>query len=164
MNKLSPEGSKLIKFFEGLKKVLPDGKIAAYICPAGVPTIGYGSTMYPNGQKVNIKDVITLQRAEEIFAWHVGLFEKDVNSLVKTILQPHQFDALVSFAYNLGSDIDADLIAEGLGDSTLLKKVNANPNDPTIKDEFVKWNKAGGHVLAGLTKRRQMEADLYFTR
>ena len=66
-----------------------------------------------------------------------------------------QFDALVSFAYNLGPN--------SLKSSTLLKKVNANPSDPTIKDEFLKWTKAGGKVLKGLVLRREAEAALYFS-
>ena len=70
---------------------------------------------------------------------------------------------MVSFAFNVGSDIDVDNIPEGLGDSTLLRKVNANPNDPSIAREFIKWNKAGGRVLDGLTKRRIQESELYFS-
>ena len=67
-----------------------------------------------------------------------------------------QFDALVSFAYNVG--------VGNFAKSTLLKKVNANPNDPTIRSEFEKWNKANGRVLKGLVTRRKEEADLYFTK
>lgn len=121
-----------------------------------------GSTIYPNGQKVSEKDIITKERALEIFVWHLSLFENDVNKLVKTNISQKQFDALVSFAYNVGSDIDIDLTAEGLGDSTLLKKINVNPNDKIIESEFLKWNKAGGVVLNGLTKRRKSESFLYF--
>ena len=92
-----------------------------------------------------------------------NMFAKDVDSLVTSNINQNQFNALVSFAFNLGSDIDADNIPEGLGDSRLLRRVNANPNDPEIAREFVKWNKAGGRVLDGLTKRRLKEAELYFT-
>ncbi len=67
----------------------------------------------------------------------------------------NQFDALVSFCYNVGP--------ANLKSSTLLKKVNINPNDPTIKNEFLKWTKAGGKVLKGLVTRRTAEAELYFT-
>jgi len=160
--KTSELGVKLIQYYEGLNKVLPDGRIGSYLCPAKVWTIGWGSTIYPNGQKVGSKDIITKERAKEVFLWHLSLFERDVNSLVKNNISQCQFDALVSFAYNVGSDIDVDLIAEGLGDSTLLKKVNNNPNDLTIEQEFLRWNKAGGKVLNGLTKRRRTEATLYF--
>jgi lysozyme len=161
---ISDRGLALIKEFEGCHKVQLDGTIKSYQCPALIWTIGYGSTIYPNGQKVGPKDVITRQRAEEIFRWHVGLFVNDVNSLLKTHVTQEQFDALVSFAYNVGSDIDIDLIAEGLGDSTLLKKVNANPNDPTIANEFNKWVKANGQTLPGLVKRRAAESKLYFNK
>ena len=146
-----------------------------YYCPAGVPTIGYGSTMYQNGRKVTMLDkAITEPQATDIFDWHVSLFEKDVNMLLgidtkgvavdKGKYTQNQFDALVDFAYNLGSDIDADNIPEGLGDSTLLKKILANPNDPSIRTEFLKWNKAKGRVLNGLTKRRAHEAELWFKK
>ena len=67
-----------------------------------------------------------------------------------------QFDALVSFAYNVGT--------ANFAKSTLLKKVNANPNDASIRAEFGKWNKSNGRVLKGLVTRRKEEADLYFTR
>lgn len=155
--KVSPTGVKMIQNFEGCI-------LHPYKCPAGVPTIGYGNTFYPNGKKVTMKDSpITLERANAIFMFVLSFFEKDVNSLVKTQLNPCQFDALVSFAYNLGSDIDADDIPEGLGDSTLLKKVNANPKDPSIVNEFLKWNKCNGKVNDTLVKRRTIEAHYYMT-
>jgi lysozyme len=81
-------------------------------------------------------------------------FGKQVDSFTRDDLTQSQFDALTSFCYNLGGG--------NLKSSTLLKKVNLNPNDPTIKAEFLKWNKAGGKVLAGLTRRREAEATLYF--
>lgn len=106
---------------------------------------------------------ITQQQADQIFEFVLGLFERDVTSLVKRPLFPYQFDALVSFAYNVGSDIDQDDIPEGLGDSTLLRMVNANPLMPRIPAEFLKWNKAGGKVMKGLTRRRTIEAYYYRT-
>jgi lysozyme len=155
--KVSPTGIKMIQRFEGCI-------LHPYRCPAGVPTIGFGNTFYPNGKKVTMKDSpITLERANELFLFVLSFFEKDVNSLVKTVLKPFQFDSLVSFAYNVGSDIDADDIPEGLGDSTLLKKVNANPNDPAIVNEFLKWNKCNGKVNDALIKRRTTEAHYYMT-
>lgn len=156
--KLDSKGYDLIKKFEGLS-------LKPYLCPAGVPTIGYGNTFYPNGKKVTMKDpIITKEKAYEILVFVADLFAKDVATLIKTTVTQNQFNALVDFAYNLGTDIDADEIAEGLGDSTLLKKVNKNPNDPTIKDEFMKWNKANGKILKGLTNRRNEEAQLYYTK
>lgn len=155
---LDSNGYKLITDFEGLS-------LKPYLCSAGVPTIGYGNTFYPNGRKVTMKDIpITKEYAFEIFKFVADLFAKDVASLIKSQVTQNQFNALVSFAYNLGTDIDADNIAEGLGDSTLLKKVNINPNDLTIKQEFLKWNKAAGKVVNGLTKRRIREAEIYFTK
>lgn len=155
--KLDDKGYALICEFEGLR-------LKPYLCSAGVPTIGYGNTYYPNGKKVTMKDKpITKEYAFEIFKFVANLFAKDVNSLIKSEVNQNQFNALVSFAYNVGTDIDVDDIPEGLGDSTLLKKVNTNPNDPQISKEFLKWNKAGGKVIEGLNKRRLKESNLYFS-
>lgn len=139
---------ELVKKYEGCR-------LQAYKCPAGVWTIGYGHT----------KDVrqgmqITEDEAERLLVSDLQLFGGDVRKLVKVPISQNQFDALVSFAFNVGSDIDSDTIADGLGDSTLLKKFNAGDVDGAAK-EFLKWNKAGGKVLAGLTKRRQAEHDLF---
>ena len=158
MIKLNEEGYQMIMNFEGLS-------LKPYLCSAGVPTIGYGNTYYPNGKKVTLKDKpITKEYAIEIFKFIADLFAKDVNRLLKTTVTQNQFNALVSFAYNLGSDIDADDIPEGLGDSTLLKKVNKNPNDLTILNEFLKWVRSNGKISNGLVKRRKLEAKLYFTK
>ena len=154
--KLDEAGYNLICTFEGLK-------LHPYLCSAGVPTIGYGNTYYPNGRKVTLKDkVITKEYAKEIFIFIADLFAKDVASLIKSQVTQNQFNAITSLAYNIGTDIDADDIPEGLGDSTLLKKINKNPNDPTISSEFAKWNKANRKVVLGLTKRRTAESALYF--
>jgi len=155
---LDNKGYLLIATFEGLR-------LKPYLCSAGVPTIGYGSTFYPSGRKVTMRDKpITQETAFWMLKQVANMFAKDVDSLVTSNINQNQFNALVSFAFNLGSDIDADNIPEGLGDSRLLRRVNANPNDPEIAREFVKWNKAGGRVLDGLTKRRLKEAELYFTK
>lgn len=156
--RLNEEGYKIIMEFEGLS-------LKPYLCTSSIPTIGFGNTYYPNGKKVTLKDKpITKEYAIEIFKFIADLFAKDVNSLIKTIVTQNQFNALVSFAYNLGSDIDADDIPEGLGDSTLLKKVNKNPNDLTILNEFLKWVRSNGKISNGLVKRRKLEAKLYFTK
>ncbi|WP_264521198.1 lysozyme [Flavobacterium sp. N1994] len=155
--KLSIAGYNLIKSFEKCS-------LKPYLCSAGVPTIGWGNTIYPNGRKVTMKDPpITQAYADEIFYFIADLFAKDVSSLVKSSLKQNQFNTVVSFAYNVGSDIDADNIPEGLGDSTLLKLINANPNDPNIAKEFLKWNKANGVPSNGLTNRRKKEAQIYFS-
>ena len=157
MRKLNQSGYLIIAQFEGLR-------LKPYLCSAGVPTLGYGSTFYPSGRKVTMRDKpITQETAFWMLKQVANMFAKDVDSLVTSNINQNQFNALVSFAFNLGSDIDADNIPEGLGDSRLLRRVNANPNDPEIAREFVKWNKAGGRVLDGLTKRRLKEAELYFT-
>lgn len=149
VTKISEAGLNLIKSFEGLR-------LKPYKCSAGVPTIGYGNTFYENNKKVSLADVaITESRAIELLAWSLTRFEQYVDSYCRDDISQPQFDALVSFCYNVGP--------ANLKSSTLLKKVNANPNDPTIRAEFLKWNKAGGKALTGLTRRRTAEADLYFS-
>lgn len=146
--RLGSKGLELIKSFEGFYS-------KPYLDPIGIPTIGYGATYYPNKKKVTMKDKpLTEKEASDLLKEMMVTYENDVKRLVKRELNQNQFDALVSFTYNLGS--------ANLGKSTLLKKVNANPCDKTIKDEFLKWNKAGGKVLNGLTRRRNAEAELYF--
>lgn len=119
-------------------------------------TIGWGHT----GKDVKPDMQITHRKADELLLEDMRSFVEDVNGLVKVTVTQRQFDALVSFAFNVGSDIDADTIAEGLGDSTLLKYVNASKFD-LAADEFLKWNKAGGQVLRGLTRRRAAERALF---
>ena len=149
ITKLSQKGLELIKQFEGLS-------LTPYVCAGGINTIGYGNTYYTNGKKVTLQDKpITKQQAEELLKFSLSTYEKAVDSFCRDNISQSQFDALVSFAYNLGTG--------ALQKSTLIKKVNANPKDVTIADEFLKWNKANGKVLAGLTKRRQAEANLYFS-
>lgn len=161
--KTNAKGIAILHEFEKCERRLPNGNLQAYKCPAGVWTIAWGNTFYEDGSKVMEGDEITQVRGDSLFNVILVQFEKDVISLLKARLNENQFSALVSFAYNVGSDIDADIIPEGLGDSTLLKKVNANPSDPTIRSEFLKWNKSKGKILNGLTRRRKAEADLYFS-
>jgi lysozyme len=146
--KLNKAGADLIKSFEGCK-------LTSYQCSAGHWTVGYGNTFYENGDKVKPGDKITQERAESLFTLISDSFADKVVPLIKSKINENQFGALVSFAYNAG--------VGNLQKSTLLKKVNANPNDPSIRDQFMLWNKAGGKVLAGLTRRRKAEADLYFS-
>lgn len=149
ITKLSQKGLDLIKQFEGLS-------LTPYVCAGGINTIGYGSTYYPNGQKIKLTDPAITPIVAEAFLKHsLSTYEKAVDSFCRDDISQSQFDALVSFAYNLGTG--------ALQKSTLIKKVNANPKDVTIADEFLKWNKANGRVLVGLTKRRQAEANLYFS-
>lgn len=146
--RLNKAGIDLMHDFEGCR-------LEAYLCPASVPTIGYGSTYYEDGRPVKLGDAITQERADQLFQAIAEDFAKRVRSLLTVGLNENQFSALVSFTYNVG--------VANLKKSTLLKKVNINPSDPTITDEFLKWNKAGGKVLAGLRRRREEEAKLYFT-
>jgi lysozyme len=146
---LNDKGYQLIAKHEGLR-------LSPYLCPANVPTIGYGNTFYPSGKKVTMQDKpITQATAMWMLKETANKFSKDVDKLVTSNITQNQFNALVSFAFNLGS--------AALGRSTLLRKVNLNPKDTSITQEFMKWNKAGGRVLSGLTKRRADEAALYFT-
>lgn len=145
----SKAGIQLIQSHEGLR-------LKPYLCPAGIPTIGYGSTFYPDGSAVKMTDAaITKERATELLAYALQKFENAVNDLVTQPLTQNQFDALVSFVYNVGPG--------AFTKSTLRRKVNANPNDPSMAAEFARWNKGGGKVLPGLVKRRAEEAKLYFT-
>ena len=139
-------GKDLIKRFEGCK-------LKAYKCPAGLWTISWGLTFYPDGTKVKEGDVITQQQAEDYFNAIVDDFAKKVDALIKSNVSENNFSALVSFAYNVGMG--------NFQRSTLLRKVNANPKDKTILDEFKKWTRANGEVLKGLVRRRDAEAKLY---
>ena len=145
--KLNKAGADLIKSFEGLR-------LETYRCSANKETIGYGSTFYEDGSPVKMGDKITKERADSLFEKVSDSFAAKVKNCIQKDINENQFAALVSFAYNVGIG--------NLKSSTLLKKVNANPNDPTIMQEFKKWNRASGKVLAGLTRRREAEANLYF--
>ena len=146
---ISEKGLNLIKKFEGFSS-------KPYLCPANVPTIGFGSTYYENGMLVTLDDdSISEQRATEILKFTTDkMYGSFVNKAVKVKLNQNQFDALVSFAYNLGNG--------NLQQSTLLKKVNSN-DFIGASLEFEKWNKAGGKVLSGLTKRRTAEKELFLS-
>lgn len=148
IEKISEETLGFIAEHEGLR-------LKAYLCQAGVPTIGWGTTIYPNGSKVKLGDEITKDDALKLLKHDVGRFERAVDAMTTDKVNQNQFDALVSFSYNLGT--------EALRKSTLLKVVNTNPNDPRIRKEFIKWIYADGKKLGGLIKRRQDEANLYFS-
>ena len=148
MRSTSLLGLNLIKKYEGLR-------LSSYLCPTGVPTIGYGSTRYPNGKKILLGEKLASEKeATQLLLATLEPFEAAVNKHLPNLNQC-QFDALVAFSYNV--------VSGALIKSTLLKKAKANASDPSILDEFLKWNKAGGKVLAGLTNRRREEANLYFS-
>lgn len=146
--KPSQKAVDLIKQFEGFRA-------NAYLCPANVPTIGYGSTSWGNGQKVKMGEIVSMTTAEKLLL--VDL-EKRAKALEGLNVNQNQFDALISFVYNLG--------VGAFKGSTLFRKVQQNPEDVTIRHEFMKWNKArvGGKLmeLKGLTRRRDAEANLYY--
>lgn len=146
--KLDNNGYMMIADFEGFRS-------KPYLCPAKLATIGYGNTFYRDGRKVTMIDKeITKAEAFDMFKDIADKFAKKVSTCVISPLNQNQFNSLVSFAYNVG-------IANFMN-STLLKRVNANHNDPDIKTQFLRWDKVGTKKLSGLTKRRQIEADNYF--
>lgn len=139
--KTSINGIELIKRHEGLK-------LKAYLCPAGVWTIGYGHTY-------NVKkgDVIDEKQAERFLVSDLIVAETEISRLGLDLNQ-NQFDALVSFVFNVGGG--------NFRSSTLLKKLGNNPDDPDIERQFKRWVYAGNEVLPGLVRRRNDEAELYF--
>lgn len=121
-------------------------------------TIAWGHT----GKDVLPGMTVTQRTADELLEEDLVSFERAVESLVKVPITQGMFDSLVSFAYNCGPDIDSDDKAEGLGDSTLLKKVNAGDFSGAAT-EFLKWIRSGGVVMLGLCKRRAAERDLFMS-
>lgn len=149
VDRASADGVMLMHYFESCS-------LKAYPDPGsknGEPwTIGWGHT----GPEVKPGLAWTQQQADDAFIADLRHFERGVTSLVNVPLTQGQFDALVSFAYNVGLDIDSDTIAEGLGDSTLLRKLNAGDYAGAAL-EFLKWNKNDGKPMRGLTRRRHAE-------
>ena len=146
---ISQKGIELIKFFEGFS-------YKPYLCQAGVPTVGWGTTMYPNGKKVTINDMpITKQQAEIYLRNDIKTVEENIKLFLTKVLTQNQLNALISFAYNVGIG--------GLQKSTLLKKINVNPYDKTIREAFGQWIYVKEVKSQGLINRRAKEADLYFS-
>ena len=143
----SEKGIALIKQFEGCK-------LTAYQDSVGVWTIGYGWTQPVDGKPIRAGMTIKQETAERLLKTGLVSYESDVSRLVKVGLSQGQFDALVSFTYNLG--------ARSLSTSTLLRKLNAG-DYAGAADEFLRWNKAGGKVMNGLTRRREAERALFLS-
>lgn len=152
----SKNGIDLITHFEGVE-------LKPYLCPAEFVTVGIGHVILsPGGEMLKGKDALVKELAKNIVYTKESVqillikdlepFEKNLNSLSINLLQ-NEFDALISFCYNLGSG--------ALQKSTLLKRIKAKEGD--IKEAFLMWNKAGGKVLPGLVKRREAEATLFLT-
>ena len=136
----SQKGLDLIKSFEGLR-------LSAYRCPADIPTIGYGTTA-----GVKMGDTITKERAEQLLREDVTRFEQQVSRMVNVPLTQGQFDALVSFTYNLGPG--------ALEKSTLLDHLNRGDYD-SAAEQFGRWVHGGGKILPGLVRRRASERKLF---
>lgn len=124
-----------------------------YRCPAGIPTIGYGSTFYPGGRRVTMNDPpVTERYAVELLQNLVRDFEAGVSRLVRVPLTQNEFDALVSFVYNVGLG--------AFEESTLLRLLN-DGNKAAAAEQFKRWDKSGGKVLNGLVDRRKAERALF---
>ena len=138
--------AKLARHFEGCY-------LSPYLCPAGVPTIGYGATFYPDGRAVTLKDMpITREYADFMLLWMIkNIYMPAVIKLCPKIDTPERAAALIDFAFNLG--------VGRLKSSTLRKRVNSGQWD-LVQGELRKWNKGGGKVLRGLTLRREAECQL----
>ncbi|HEJ9137700.1 TPA: lysozyme [Serratia marcescens] len=144
---ISKGGIELIKRFEGLR-------LKAYQDSVGVWTIGYGWTQPVDGKKVGPGMRIDQATADRLLKCGVVQYEQGVNQLVKVHITQGQFDALVSFAYNLG--------LRSLSTSTILKKLNAGDQQGAA-DEFGKWVNAGGKRLDGLVARRAAEREMFLS-
>lgn len=138
--KTSQMGIELIKKHEGLR-------LAAYLCPAGIPTIGYGHTKW-----VRLGQVITEAEAEKLLIQDLKTAEDEINRHLLPLKQ-HQFDSLTSFVFNVG--------VGSFRRSTLLKRLKMDVNHPDIANQFNRWVYGGGKILKGLVKRRREEANLY---
>ncbi|ENU24168.1 hypothetical protein F993_01484 [Acinetobacter proteolyticus] len=145
---ISQVGINLITSFEDLR-------LAAYDDGVGVWTIGYGTTVYPNGIRVKRGDTCTKAQAVSFFQHDLRRFEAAVNQAVKVVVNQNQFDALVSLTYNIGE--------QAFKDSTLLKKLNAS-DFMSSPDQFPKWNRGGGKVMKGLVRRRAAERELFLKK
>jgi lysozyme len=145
---------RIIAFVKGFEKC----RLKAYMpTPNDRPTLGWGST----GRDIKMGMVWTQEQADARFDRDAAMFAAGVEHLLAgATTTQDQFDAMFSFAYNVGLDDDADDLAEGFGDSTLLKKHKAGDYAGAAA-EFPKWNKQKGVVLRGLTTRRAAEAQIY---
>ena len=142
--KTSQKGIELIKKHESKR-------LTAYLCPSGVPTIGYGHT-----RNVQMGKTITDADADRLLEEDLSYTESVVGRLVKKPLTQNQFDALVSFVFNVGEG--------NFAGSTLLTIINRDPNNIGIKPQFERWIYGSGQVLPGLVTRRRDEAALYLSK
>ena len=142
--KLNSKGDKALHDREGLR-------LKPYLDTKGIPTIAMGNTYYLDGRKVTMQDkAITIQEAGNLASVTADKLAFQVDKLLTSKVNQNQFNALVSLAYNIGIN--------GFRNSTVLRKVNINPNDSTIKEAFMMWTK--DKELIG---RRESEVKQYFT-
>jgi len=156
MLKTNDAGIEIIKFYEGLKDGDPDTPgLDPYICPAGHPTIGWGSTWGFDGKRITMGHrPITVEEAVLLLKQELARAEKAVSRLVKVALTENQFSALVSFVYNVGSG--------NFAASTMRSKLNRGDYDGAA-NEFWKWRRSNGVILGGLVKRRAAEKALFIS-
>ena len=147
---ISASGVKFIKSWEGLS-------LKAYQCQAGVWTLGWGSTFHKDKSKVQKGETITEEEADDLLMFEIGLIEKEINKMNLNLNQ-HQYDSVISFCFNVG--------VNGFKKSTLLKLIKQDPFHPSIRDQFLKWNKVrvDGKLIVskGLSNRRNAEVNIYF--
>ncbi|MBL1208830.1 glycoside hydrolase family protein [Geminocystis sp. GBBB08] len=143
---INEAGISLIKEFESFRS-------NAYLCPANVWTIGYGSTFYNDGKKVVKGNKITEKEADKLLRITVESFADQVAKLIKVPVTSNQFSALVSLTYNIGIGAFAR--------STLLSMLNNRKSKEDVAIQFLRWNKANGKILTGLTRRREKEMQLF---
>ena len=140
MMRISANGIALLREFEGLRLV-------AYQDPVGIWTIGFGHT-----KTVRPGQRISMERAEQLLREDLAVFERCVDRAVTVPMNQNEADALISWAFNVGCGAVAR--------STLVRKLNAGDRAGAA-DEFLRWNKAGGKSLPGLSRRRRAERELF---
>jgi len=145
----SSKGIALIKEFESFRKT-------PYLCAAGVPTIGWGTTRYPDKKAVTLADKDITEAVGDMYLHHdLTTFENAVNKALTIPTQQCQFDACISLCYNIGQG--------NFASSTLVKMLNAGIAPDLIAPQFLRWDKAKGKSLAGLTRRRKAEMNLFLS-
>lgn len=147
IQKMSDIGKKFLAKEEG-------ERLVAYKCSAGVWTISVGCTYYEDGRRVKQGDMITKERSDQLFTRILSAYEHHVDMVTRDDINQNQFDMLVSLCFNIGMG--------AFQNSSLLRAVNKNPNDPAIAKHFQSWRFANGKENKSLLNRRLREAKRYF--
>lgn len=143
----------LIKEFEGFLRLMADGRVKPYACPANVATVGWGTTIYPDGSRVKLTDPpIDRAKATEYLAWELRKDENALDRLTTRPLAPLARGSLVSFVYNCGS---------GAYKASNLRKAVNDGRWSDVPAELRKWRMGGGRVLPGLVRRREAEGVMF---